>query len=98
MEKYLDQNKIVGALFMDLSKAADCLPHDLLIEKLEAYCFDIKTLNIFKSYLNQRKQFVNIDGPLSNILEILSGLPQGSIPGLLLFNFINDLRLHIKST
>ena len=51
MEKYLDQNKIVGALFMDLSKAVDCLPHDLLIEKLEAYCFDIKTLNIFKSYL-----------------------------------------------
>ena len=53
--KYLDQNKIVGALLMDLSKAFDCLPHDLLIAKLEAYGFDTKTLNIFKSYLNQRK-------------------------------------------
>ena len=56
---------------MDLSKAFDCLPHDLLIAKLEAYGFDTKTLNIFKSYLNQRKQFVNINGTLSGILEIL---------------------------
>ena len=52
--KYLDQNKIVGALLMDLSKAFDCLPHDLLIAKLEAYVFDTKTLSILKSYLNQR--------------------------------------------
>ena len=54
--KYLDQNKVVGALLMDLSKAFDCLPHDLLLAKLEAYGFEIKTLNLFFSYLGKRRQ------------------------------------------
>ena len=45
--KQLDNNKVFGALFMDLSKAFDCLPHDLLLAKLEAYGFDIHTLKIF---------------------------------------------------
>ena len=49
--KYLDKNKIVGALLMDLSKAFDCLPHDLFIAKLEAYGSDTRTLNIFKSFV-----------------------------------------------
>ena len=61
---------------MDSSKAFDCLPHDLLIAKLEVYGFDTKTLSIFKSDLNQRKQFVNINWILSDILEILSGVPE----------------------
>ena len=84
---------------MDLSKAFYCLLHDLLISKLKAYGLDTKTLNISKSYLNQRKQFVNIKGTASDILEIFSGVPQVSILGSILFNiFINDLLLHIKST
>ena len=73
---------------MDLSKAFDCLSHNLLIEKLEAYGFDTKAISIFKSYLNQIKQFVNIDGTQSDILEILSGAPQGSILGQILFNIL----------
>ena len=73
---------------MGLSKAFDCLPRDLLIVKLEAYCFDTKTFNIFKPYLNQRKQFVSINGTLSDILKILSGVLQGSILGPILFNIL----------
>ena len=84
---------------MDLSKAFDCLPHDLLLAKLEAYGFDIHTLRLFQSYLSKRKQFVNIHGFMSDILEILSGVPQGSILGPILFNiFINDLLYHIRYT
>ena len=97
--KYIDQNKIVGGLLMDLSKAFDCLPHELLIAKLEAYGFEKSTLNIFYSYLKNRKQAVKINGIYSDFLEILSGVPQGSILGPILFNiFINDFMYHMELT
>ena len=97
--KYIDENKIVGGLLMDLSKAFDCLPHELLIAKLEAYGFEKKTLSSFLSYLKNRKQAVNINGILSDFLEILSGVPQGSILGPILFNiFLNDFIYDMEST
>ena len=58
--KCLDENKIVGATPMDLSKAFNCLPHELLVAKLEAYGFDTKTLKLMLSYLSGRKQCVKI--------------------------------------
>ena len=59
--KHIDENKIVGGLLMDLSKAFDCLPHESLIAKLEAYGFDKRTLNMLYSYLKSRKQSVKIN-------------------------------------
>ena len=84
---------------MDLSKAFDCIAHDLLIAKLLAYKIDDKIVEIFFSYLQNRKQCVKINNISSEFLNIISGVPQGSIAGAILFNvFINDFFFFIKRT
>ena len=59
-KKALDEKFFVGAVLMDLSKAFDCIPHDLLIAKLHVYGFSEKTVTFIYSYLKHRKQNVKI--------------------------------------
>ena len=83
---------------MDLSKAFDCLPHNLLTAKLAAYGLDRNALKLIASYLKDRKQAVKIKGYIGVFKLIISGMPQGSMLDPILFNiFINDLFYLIHS-
>ena len=77
---------------MDLSKAFDCLPHDILICKLNIYGVSEHSFQLIKSYLENRKQQIKIGSTVSDWADICKGVTQGSILGPLLFNvFINDI-------
>ena len=96
-KKSLDNKNFVGTVLMDLSKAFDCIPHDLLVAKLHAYGLTEEAVTFIYSYLKRRKQGVKINNTESAFPILLSGVPQGSILGPISFNiFINDLFLFLK--
>ena len=85
-------------IFLDLSKAFDCIDHDILLSKLYFYGIRGLVLDWFRSYLSNRKQFVTIRGCNSKLESISVGVPQGSILGPLLFLlYVNDLQ-NVSST
>ena len=88
----------VDAIYLDLSKAFDKVPHNLLLTKIEMCGISCPLLSWFKSYLTGRQQRVVIDGSFSDWLPVISGVPQGSIVGPIMFLvYINDAPDYICS-
>ena len=89
--KVLDKRGFAGLLLTDLSKAFDCIDYELLIAKLHAYGFNIKSLEFIHSYLYDRIQRVKSNSSFSHWSKVESDIPQGSIKGPRLFNiYISD--------
>ena len=71
----MDTNEITLNIFIDLSKAFDTIDHTILLNKLKYYGLKGSTLNLFQSYLSNRKQYTEIEDTTSTILPILDMHP-----------------------
>ena len=105
MLNYLDKciekivaGKVVDCIYLDFAKAFDTVPHKRLLNKLKAYGISGELLNWIKAFLSDRTQTVKVNGVSSETDPVISGIPQGSVLGPILFIiFINDILDNVQS-
>ena len=90
--KGLDSGLYTGMVLIDLQKAFDTINHEILLQKMKFIGFSTEAIEWFKSYLSNRQFKIKINNTLSGPGELNCGVPQGSIPGPLIFLlYVNEM-------
>ncbi len=90
--KWLDEGVAVDLIYLDLSKAFDSVNHRLLLDEFRGYGIAPIVISWVECFLSRRTFQVNVNGTLSHMAEAISGVPQGSVIGPILFAiYVNDL-------